>query len=146
MFTTREKRAIGRAWSKMNWLDPVSKETIHRHLHNEQLRGGNDLTVLTDKFYNLIQRVETKYRWLVFNSIRDEIDLNSVVYFTKYQILKEVKQELKNLKIKIKDCYFETCYDQVISGIGFKNNDDLITFRLGQSILTIDKIIDVSNI
>lgn len=146
MFTTREKRAIGRAWSKMGWLNTCSKESINRYLKDEQLRGGNDLTVLTDKIYNLITNISREYRGFTFEAIRDGVELDSVVYFKNLHSLKEVKQELKNLKIKIKDCYFERSYSNYTSGIGFKNNDDLITFRLGQSIITVYKIINVSSI
>lgn len=146
MFTTREKRAIGRAWSKTGWLDSCSKESINRYLKDEQLRGGNDLTVLTDKIYNLITNISRENRGFVFGAIQDGVELDSVIYFKDLQSLKEVKQELKNLKIKIKDCYFERSYSNYTSGIGFKNNDDLITFRLGQSVTTVEKIINVSNI
>lgn len=146
MFTTREKRAIGRAWGKMNWLSSCSKESITRYLKDEQLRGGNDLTVLTDKIYNLITSISREYRGFIFEAIRDGVELDSVVYFKDLQSLKEVKQELKNLKIKIKDCYFGRSYSNYVIVIGFKNNDDLITFRLGQSIVIVDKIINVTSI
>lgn len=146
MFCTREKRAIKRAFSRINWSSNHSKEAIRKNLSDEQFRGGSDLTILTDQLYKLRTEIDPKNREFVLDAICDGVILDSIVIIAPaIDSRKLVKQELKSLKIKIKDCYFGYP-SSAIFGIGFKNHDDVITFRLGQDIVNIEKILNVSNI